>query len=514
MRKVFLVDDEPLITDMITTLVDWNSYGMCICGTANDGITAQRELLKKKPDLVITDIRMPGQNGLELIASVQKELTDTLFVIISGYNDFAYIRAALRLNVIDYLDKPVTIEKIESLLTEAQEIFRKKMDPEQMSDCGRLEHQLEKILTENPGSILELPEMLRGKQTIHAAAFSGETLFLKETLPGVLCELFAKMGITAAVLETDAGSVSVGWSEKSYSEKEVCQALKEELAGYLAEGRISAVGVSSCYETFCALRTAFLEAVCARDYAEFFGDEVIQIGDVPVRSGENRINMVFKDHIGLLLQTGEWEKAEAAVAGIFQQMEALRPNPDLVRHICLEIIYLSISVCSESGQEYMQDDHPLLPHVAVASLTKGSDVKAWTQETFHKIVSCMRERREQAGHKDIARAKRYIDEHYDEAITLQMLADMCYMNPNYFSVIFRDNVGMNYVKYLNMVRMEHAKEMVRSGYKIKVVSEKCGFQNTRYFSEKFKTYTGVTPEQYRLGGEGKGSVSRAAIPQV
>lgn len=365
MKTIFLVDDEPLVADMIKNLVDWNRYGMDICGVANDGVSAKEEILEMRPDLVITDIRMPGMNGLDLIASVQKKLPNTLFAIISGYNDFAYIRAALRLNVVDYLDKPVTVEKIESMLQAVQQIFKER------------------------------------------------------------------------------------------------------------------------------------DALAKKEYTDFFYD-VSEKETVP-KEMEYQMRPDFWDQLGLLLRTGEWQKAEESVEKILQQMEQLRPDPDLVRHVCLKIIYLSISICTESGREYTKNGQPLLPHVEIASMNRARDVRAWTQETFHEIVSWQKERRDQVGRKDIVKAKRYIDEHYGEAITLQMLADMCYMNQNYFSAVFRDQVGMNYVKYLNMVRMENAKGMLREGKKIKVISEKCGFQNTRYFSEKFKSYTGVTPEQYRQG---------------
>lgn len=366
MKKVFLVDDEPLVTEVLESLVDWNSYGMGICGSANDGISARKDILEKRPDLVITDIRMPGMNGLDLIESVQKELPDTLFVIISGYNDFNYIRAALRLNVVDYLDKPVTVEKIQSMLQEVKGIFEKNQSTSEKE--------------ENPEN------------------FSAEAF------------------------------------EKN--------------------------------------------------------------GNVPQEK------LVFRDQIGFLLRTGEWEKAKNSVEEVLEQLTVLRPSPDVAKHICLEMIYLSTAICSETGKEYTEDGTIFLPHVQIRSMTQIKEVQEWTKKTLFQIVCWLQNRREQVEHKDIMKAKRYIDEHYGEAITLRMLADMCYMNQNYFSAVFRDNVGMTYVKYLNAVRMEHAKKMLQEGKKIKVVSEKCGFQNTRYFSEKFKSYTGVTPEQYRLGGNG------------
>ena len=346
MNTVVIVDDEPLVTDTLKTLVNWESHDMRVLDVANDGLSAERIILEGKPDLVITDIRMPGLSGLELIGRVQKKLPGTKFVIISGYNDFNYIRAALRLNIVDYLDKPVTCEKIDELL-------------------------------------LEIHPLLAGKEK-----------------------------------DVDAGSVGAG----------------------------------------------------------------------------------FRDRIGFLLQTGEWKDAQQTCREMVDEIARLHPNIDIVKHICLEIVYHSLAICSETGLDYTLDGQRFLPHVEIAAMSSLDDVSEWTLETLGKIIDWLRRRRESFGHKDIVKAKRFIDEHYNEAITLRMLADMCYMNPNYFSAVFRDHVGMSYSKYLNTVRMEHAKKMIKNGIKVKDVSSKCGFQSSRYFSEKFKLYTGVTPEQYRLDG--------------
>ena len=95
------------------------------------------------------------------------------------------------------------------------------------------------------------------------------------------------------------------------------------------------------------------------------------------------------------------------------------------------------------------------------------------------------------------RDREYIDRHYSEPITLPFLASLCRMQPTYFSMLFKEQVGQTYIKYINFVRMEHAKLMLSQGMKVKEIYEQVGFQNYRYFCDKFKVLLGCTPEQYR-----------------
>lgn len=499
MKSVFLVDDEPLITDTIEALINWEKYNMKICGTANDGWTAREMILEKCPDFVITDIRMPGLNGLELISSVQNSLPDTVFAIISGYNDFSYIRTALRLNVVDYLDKPVTIEKIESMLVEVQGILEKRRirkENEKIWENRNTQQVLEKYINAPDAFLREVPKELEIMDRIHVLSLKCNSIFnYKECLKILQMEMDL-LKIRLALVETSEGCTIVGWAGQPYSMNEVYAIYEKKFMPWLSSGLVTAVGMSRYYEYASNIKTAVIEAKCAKDYAVFFEEGIVRIEAVEIKN-KSFENLVYDTQMAVFLRTGQWDKAEEILKEIFRQMDELHPEPDVIKHICLEIIYMNLSVCAESGQEYSDNGQPFLPHVRIASINNGGELKEWTWRTFYQLIGWMQERRTHTGHKDILKAKRYIDEHFNEPITLQFLAEMCFMNPNYFSAIFRDNVGMTYVKYLNTVRMEHAKQMIRSGLKIKQVSLRCGYQNTRYFSERFKAYTGVTPEQYR-----------------
>ena len=116
MGKVVIVDDEYIAAEGLVRLVDWKEYDLEVACIAHDGVSALSAILDVKPDIVFTDIRMPGLSGLDLIQAAKSRLPRTVFVIISGYNDFEYIRKAIRLSVFDYLDKPITVEKVTEIL--------------------------------------------------------------------------------------------------------------------------------------------------------------------------------------------------------------------------------------------------------------------------------------------------------------------------------------------------------------------------------------------------------------
>jgi len=116
MLKAVIFDDEYIVLQGLRQMIDWSRYGVELAGTAEDGVSALQLLRACKPDIVLTDIRMPGMDGLQLIETAAAESPETMFIVFSGFNEFEYVRRAIGLGVIDYLEKPVTVSKIEAAL--------------------------------------------------------------------------------------------------------------------------------------------------------------------------------------------------------------------------------------------------------------------------------------------------------------------------------------------------------------------------------------------------------------
>ena len=123
MLRVVIADDEPKVNLLLQKIVNWEALGFEIVGTAQDGIHALELIRKEKPDLVMTDIRMPGCDGMELIRQAKEVKPDILFIVVSGYRQFEYARTALKYGVEDYLLKPVKADELTRLL---KNIYEKK----------------------------------------------------------------------------------------------------------------------------------------------------------------------------------------------------------------------------------------------------------------------------------------------------------------------------------------------------------------------------------------------------
>jgi len=162
--KAVVFDDEYIVIEGLRTMIDWSSYGIKLVGTASDGLSALACFRDEQPDIVFTDIRMPGLTGLELISRITEEKPDTYCIVFSGFNEFDYVRNAIKLGVIDYLEKPISIQSIEQALQKIQLHVQAKQEQEllkiQLQETQRA--MLEKLSLELlMGRLDELPRWLQ-----------------------------------------------------------------------------------------------------------------------------------------------------------------------------------------------------------------------------------------------------------------------------------------------------------------------------------------------------------------
>lgn len=215
---------------------------------------------------------------------------------------------------------------------------------------------------------------------------------------------------------------------------------------------------------------------------------------VQLLNGTNDIIYCFR--------TGEYDQTLQKVEELLQLLQNSKLELDLFYSECLKLIHVGMGLCRETGREFDRDGKVFLPHVEIRQYHRAADISGWTVSVFRSMVQWMWERRSKEERK-VAVAKEYIDAHYSEILTLPYVASLCGMQPTYFSMMFKEQVGQSYIKYINFVRMEHAKQLLAQGLKVKEIYQRVGFQNYRYFCDKFKSLVGCTPEQYRsrLGGK-------------
>lgn len=347
MKSIVVIDDEYIVVEGVKAILARQQLDYEVVGAAYNGIDALKVLRETKPDIVITDIRIPGLDGLSLIEQSREFLSDTDFIVISGYTEFEYARRALSLGVQSYIDKPVTIEKVREAL-------------------GQIEKNRE-----------------RRKRRYQPTPWPDTAKRLDEATEGAI----------RAVME---------------NEPEQLAQCSKELLSVLGEYRLSPeVYCREGYKAVCVIVEIFNEQKEARDRKK-----------VPAYSEFERVASV--------------DRLEYTIREILDGLKA----------------------AIEAG----------------------------------KIGG---------GHQTIKQVLEYIGTHYNQDIGLNELADRVHMNPAYLSLLFKENVGMSYIKYLTGLRIEKAKELLLDGYKVAEVSEMAGYNNYRYFCDIFKKQTGCTPNEYR-----------------
>lgn len=505
MYKVLLVDDEEVICQGLQKLIDWEYFGFEIVGTANDGEEGAEKALRLMPDLILTDIKMPHRNGLEMIRQLQSAGFQGRFILTTGYADFEYAQSAIRFGVKAYLLKPVDER---SLVGELYQI-RKELDRQAKVSGGKSssapsdEMLLEQYLSGNLPyeelnrrlaspwiripqegfqmvlarivSDLPEPEMarmvsmvrqgteLKGQSRI-AALSSRMLLFLfaqEDTRAGMeLIGLRERLeNVTKTPVRLACGNPAVPFSELPREYQRVRALFQNEfLFGF--QGVIQAPkGKSACgsgetgFQELGRFLTEALETCQGDRIAEKLCDWMEHFVDSVTPELQVKL-----EYINLYIWISGW---------------AANHYPELKERICGQQDFIQSAYLVTSIVEL----NDLLTRVL---LTAAQEIFQYAEnQGFQRIIS-------------------YVDKHYAENLTLEAIARQFHYNKTYLGRKFGEAAGTHFNAYLNQIRIEKAKQFLQQGYKVHVVSEMTGYANVDYFTNRFKELTGMTPTQYRM----------------
>jgi two-component system, response regulator YesN len=511
--KVFLVEDEIAAREGIRDNVDWRAAGFEFCGEAPDGEIALPLIEAAQPDVLITDIKMPFMDGLQLARIVREHLPWVKVVILSGYDEFGYAQAAVKLGVTEYLLKPISVPDLNAVLRKIKTVLdQEKSDREYLK---LLRSQVEdNLILLREKFLLRL--VLGGESSISAIEQS-EQLGL-EIIAKCYLVLLVKINFAAGAQPFDfaacqeiekiiAGLVSANMDALLTRKdmEELVLILKgqdpgevEEEAQFLADLiRKEVEGKTACSLTIAAgsphqrlgdLHRSFAEAlVKVQDAREDFENGELQKLDQPAlmrflesgRAGD--FDSFFESYIRPLGET------------------ALRSRL-LKYYIMVDIILTVAQFVSDLGGNVDQMV-PEIHHgdIVVATVRSLEQIKA---ETLRLITAAHVFRDNQVNNDRavvIRQAKTYIHAHFtDPALSLNEVAAQVSFSPNHFSAVFSDESGETFRDYLIKTRVTQARKLLRTtGLKISEVAYQCGYNDPHYFSIIFRKHTGLTPQQFR-----------------
>ena len=525
MIKVVIADDEVRICQLILALVDWEALGLKVVGTAHNGLEAIEMVRTLQPDILITDIRMPGCSGLELIGQVKEDDQSLEIVIISGYAHFEYAQQAIKYGVGDYLLKPIskaeltaTLQKLAGRIRtqrktaedEAQQKKKTQKDAALLREnliVGLLDQKNKKV------SITELREQY-GLQ-VQSGVFQAFILKmdcgreeLSPTASALLMEK-AQEGLQQAVgsrclefVSAVQGFVCAGILNYTPQKKEeVRRALKSclnqlELQKSLFRPVSFSVALGSGKSAPEELAASMKEALTLIEERIVYGTGRLyeRMGGASSLMGSGALERYLRD----MTHAAEVFDPDLLGAAADTLSRECRETKDVHGYEILEAVSSAAEVFAVRTQMAERAEFLERLHQQVERCSEATQVFDCLKEFCCGYLARQSAQQESESVRPIRKAKQYIQEHYSEPITQEEVSSAVGLSPAYFSVLFKKTEGEGFARYLINVRMEQAKILLRESNS--PVSEICrlvGYNDVKHFTHTFEKAAGVKPAVYR-----------------
>jgi two-component system response regulator YesN len=521
--KVFLVEDEIVTREGIRDNVDWRSAGFEFCGEAPDGEIALPLIEETLPDVIITDIRMPFMDGLQLCKIIREHFPWMKVIILSGHDEFNYAQAAVKLGVTEYLLKPVSVADMHEVLERL--VVQLDRDRKEAEDLKRLRNQVDNNL-----------QMLRQKfllQLLMGAMSSSEAIEHSQQLgidiiANYYLVVLVKIKLCESSLPFDYEEYNqveslisglVGTNQDILSAQKDMEELALLIKGNTAEQLIQEgtfiteliqnevgqktsctllVGVGNPHKRLGEIHRSFVEAL-------------VKVSD---GSGEpfTSISKIELDQIGSLkLDQGALEHfLKSGLAQDFDEFFAanLHEIGKAALHSHLVKYYFFVDIILTTAQfvnDLDGDPNQVLPKLRqVDKLVSDANTFDQIRDEIKRILTvAISFRDSQMDNQQVEivhRAKRFIDKSFaNPDLTLADVAAQVHLSPNHFSVVFSQEMGETFRDYLIRIRIERAKELLRTTtLKCYEVAYQSGYNDAHYFSHIFKKATGLSPQNYRI----------------
>ncbi|MGN8754103.1 response regulator [Blautia sp. HCP3S3_C4] len=542
MLKTFLVEDEVVIREMIKKMIPWEQYGFELAGEAADGEMALPLILKSKPDLLITDIKMPFMDGLTLCRLVKKELPDIRIVILSGYDDFNYAKQAISIGVEDYLLKPITknafIERLEEIHNryehektqrEYYEKFRLEMQEYEKnasrdffetlvradSDLAELYRRADKlnldIVAEAYNILIFTPDTSEGNYNSYEECSDWEaevqdkinTYFLNHPV----AILFRHQVFSYAILVK-------GQKDTIEKNTEECVKAIQDIMDQTEERTDWFIAVGKSADRLSMLGHSYRTAVRANSFRYLYDGHILDYQSLEAQK-ENPSDSRREDSVQLrnvninalnpailqkFLSSGLAEEVDDFIRDYFNAI-GQEPMGSLVfrNYVVLNVRFSVLSFLKKLGCDDSEISGQEMENIMDETGKTIEAAVAYCGKILKKAIAL---RDENAGDKNrsvLKLAVDFIDHNYmDEEISLNKAAHVANVSANHFSALFSQNMGQTFTEYLTDLRMSKAKELLRcTAMRSSEIAGEVGYKDAHYFSYLFKKTQGMTPSEYR-----------------
>jgi two-component system response regulator YesN len=496
MYNVFIVDDEPFIIEGMKALVQWEDYGLHVVGDASNGNEALEKIENAQVDILLTDIMMPVMDGLQLISKVKEFNPDIKCIILSGYQEFNYVKKGMELGIENYLLKPVNeqelhftllncIEKLEKSTTneEAYTILRdntiwrglnQEIDEKEWRDRINL-YNLEFVCTNLAVVLIQFSEKL------------DDSLLVK-----VRYEVERKFQ-SVCIINPDGELILLAWARNKDEIKEKLNELHRLLAITVTCMYFSSVG--TLVQSIKDIHISYGRAKEQASYRLVIKESQIITDDFTKQYSDTTISTTYEiDDLKRYIVSLEKEMAFRWIVGAFEQIaqSSKRVSPTSIRGFAIDII---TSVQKEVNDRATNQKVTIVKSI-LESHSMGqlvSILSEFISTVFEKIEA-------KAGHQSpvIQSVIRHIHESYNEELSLKTLSHKFHINSIYLGQLFQKETGFVFSEYINQIRLEKAKQLLRDTHvKAGQIGKMVGYSDSAYFYKQFKKVVGITPSAWR-----------------
>lgn len=535
MIKMIIADDEILVREGLRDILPWNEYGVEIIAEAANGVKAYELCEQLRPDILLSDIRMPFQDGLETATKIKENGLNIKVIFFSGIQDFNYAKTAVKICAEGYILKPLEVEELKDIITKtAAKIHQER---ERDNRVLRLKQQLrenigvarEKFLRDlvlgvykKEQEILEKIEYLgrpfRPNERLIAAVLNiddYQTVIRNSAEEDKQLLNFSVTNITDELIKDLSDGISFCKDENEHvmlfnvgelsaeSQNEIFAEINACLQKHL--GISTSIGIGSIANNVLEIASSYKSAVEALQFKFYTGrGSIINITDIN-REYKLYAAIDISDEQKRIIQCikiGDTDETDMLINAIFQKLVAdRRPNNiENIQRICAEIVFTCSRAMSDLGEglNSIGESHSVIMDKIYRS-ENITGLRKLTGEIYHQCADFFAKKYSQKNEKLISEIKTIVNKRYMEDLSVNGISEMVFLTPNYVSLIFRQETGETITDYITKVRMEAAKELLKSqDLKVLDVAEMVGYSDASYFSKVFKKYTGVYPQKFRL----------------
>lgn len=531
MIKAVIIDDDIATVQGLTRSVRWERFGIQVVGTAMNGKEGLEQIEAHRPDIILTDIFMPVMNGIDMLKELREAGNTAEVVILSGYEDFKYAQSAVKLRVNDYLSKPATLDEIERVLQDAVNQIAKRDAVE------KEERELRELLAfHKPTTRRQLFKGLLESGFCQSGFYRKVSEYLQFDFSGqaytvVLIEFFVgrerhsyrpndlalfayavqnivdeladhKDGVYVTDIQRNLLSVIVAAPSHAKRERvrqkavQVAQELLEHVRDYLKLQVWAAVGpvadhVGDIPKTYAAAVDLLASRDRVSDKQLLLQEDVRELA----RTSPRRPIETYQALVDAVV-LGQEEQVTACIGELTAYLRESSPSIGDLREYAIDIVGILSIALHENGLHIESFRADVSMYKELKLFGGIADFTGWLGDLLLPVCRAMHERSSQKHRKTIDFIKRYVQQHYAEDITLDLIAEKVYLTRNYLSQIFKQETGENYNGYLTRIRMEKAKELLLAGnYKVFEIAQIVGYKNNAYFSQLFKKHTGYYPSE-------------------